>query len=439
MFNYNKKIYGIGGLVTSFLVFYIIYILRYNCNIIISADYRRISDIDFIMFLFYSVSISVFNVSMKIYEFSKIHSIKNSLFSHYLASMFTALIFSFLFYLLKIDYARFVFFSGLLISPLILSVQNKFLFKILFPRSKEYSIYFIGEDKTFTYVKKIVSEYNDIINFKLSDMRKSSVIDSIKNCIILVDHYNVIEETASQTISKYELKGYAVYTVADLFDYLDESIPSDLILNNPLSEFSTYKLNSFYMRYLKRMGDFILSLILIIITSPLMIITAVLIKSSSKGSILYIQKRMGLNGNEFDIFKFRTMYTCDETESCGFTAKNDFRITAAGKILRPFHIDELPQLFNILLGQMSFIGPRPERKEIFDEIIKLYPLFYKRLLVKPGLTGWAQVKHRYVDCIEEMNKKLDYDLYYIKNSSMIFDLKIILYTIETIIFKRGSL
>lgn len=121
-----------------------------------------------------------------------------------------------------------------------------------------------------------------------------------------------------------------------------------------------------------------------------------------------------------------------------FTKKNDKRITHIGRIMRKLRIDEIPQLINVIKGEMSLIGPRPERPELINEIIKKYPLFKKRLLIKPGITGWAQVKYTYVDKIEKMNKKLSYDLYYLNNISFIFDLKIILYTLETIIFRKGA-
>ncbi|HOV14410.1 MAG TPA: sugar transferase, partial [Spirochaetota bacterium] len=164
-----------------------------------------------------------------------------------------------------------------------------------------------------------------------------------------------------------------------------------------------------------------------------------LIKITSKGPIVYKQKRVGFKGKEFYMYKFRSMKLDAESDEAKLTKENDPRITLIGRIMRPLRIDELPQLINIFIGDMSFIGPRPEREEFIKLIIEETPLFKKRLLVKPGLTGWAQVKYTYVNNISQMNKKLSYDLYYINNLSLFFDIKILLYTIDTIIFRRGAI
>lgn len=165
----------------------------------------------------------------------------------------------------------------------------------------------------------------------------------------------------------------------------------------------------------------------------------ILIKINSPGKVIYKQKRATIKNKEFYIYKFRTMKDSTNEDNINFTDEKDNRITFIGRIIRSLRIDEVPQLVNILKGDMSLIGPRPERHEIINQILKKYPLFKKRLLVKPGLTGWAQVKFTYVNRIEKMNKKLSYDLYYINNLSFAFDLKIFLYTIETVIFRRGAI
>jgi len=235
------------------------------------------------------------------------------------------------------------------------------------------------------------------------------------------------------------VKGNKIYTLADIFSYLDQSLPAEIISKNAHFEiFSSYKIYSMYTTFIKRLGDIMISLFLLSIFSPIMMFVAAFVKFTSKGNVFYTQKRVGLKGEEFTMIKFRTMVSNAEKGKAKLAVVNDSRITFIGRFLRLTRIDETPQLLNILKGDMSFIGPRPERKELIEEIIKIHPLFQKRLLVKPGLTGWAQVKYSYVNDISEMNKKLSYDLFYINNISLLLDFKILLYTIETVLFKRGA-
>ena len=177
----------------------------------------------------------------------------------------------------------------------------------------------------------------------------------------------------------------------------------------------------------KRTIDLTLSLILNIILLPIIIIIALLVKISSEGSVIYKQERIGKNNRPFILYKFRTM-KIDETGPL-WTDKNDPRLTFFGKIIRWTHLDELPQLFNILKGDISFIGPRPERTELTD-LYKKLPYYEIRHTIKPGLTGWAQVNYKPSASLKEAREKLQYDFYYIKNRSLILDLLILLKTVR---------
>ncbi len=177
----------------------------------------------------------------------------------------------------------------------------------------------------------------------------------------------------------------------------------------------------------KRIIEFSFSLILSIALFPLMILNAILIKLTSKGSIIYKQERIGENDKPFILFKFRTMKT--DINGPLATEKNDKRVTAVGKILRFTHLDELPQLWNILKGDISFIGPRAERKELV-EFYRQLPYYEIRHIIKPGLTGWAQVNYKPSASLEEAREKLKYDIYYIKNRSLVLDLLILIKTIR---------
>ncbi len=177
----------------------------------------------------------------------------------------------------------------------------------------------------------------------------------------------------------------------------------------------------------KKIIDFCLALFLSIIFLPLILIIAFLIKSTSKGPIIFKQERTGANNKPFILFKFRTMKINEPGPL--WTDKDDKRLTRIGKIIRYTHLDEIPQLSNILKGELSFIGPRAERKELV-EIYSQIPYYEIRHIIKPGLTGWAQVNYKPSASVEEAGEKLQYDVYYIKNRSIILDFLILLKTIR---------
>ncbi|MCR5425493.1 MAG: undecaprenyl-phosphate glucose phosphotransferase [Lachnospiraceae bacterium] len=182
--------------------------------------------------------------------------------------------------------------------------------------------------------------------------------------------------------------------------------------------------------FIKRVTDIVGSLFGIVITSPLMLICAILIKCTSKGPVIFSQERVGLHNKQFKMYKFRTMKVqADEVERKGWTTRNDPRVTAVGRILRRTSIDELPQLFNILKGDMSLVGPRPERPQYVEKFMEEIPRYMVKHQVRPGLTGWAQVNGLRGDT--SIRKRIEYDIYYIENWTYFFDVKIILMTFFT--------
>lgn len=193
------------------------------------------------------------------------------------------------------------------------------------------------------------------------------------------------------------------------------------------------------VRVCKKIFDKILSCIGVVIVLPLFPVIALAIKSTSPGPVLFRQVRTGMHEKEFVLYKFRTMGTDAETRSGAVWAqKDDPRVTRVGKFLRKSRLDELPQLFNVLKGDMSFIGPRPERPEFVENLKKEIPYYSQRHFVKPGITGWAQIKYPYGASVEDAIEKLRYDLYYIKNLSLTLDLLIFFETIKVLLFSRGS-
>ena len=189
----------------------------------------------------------------------------------------------------------------------------------------------------------------------------------------------------------------------------------------------------------KRAIDIVLAAIGVLLGAPIMLLVAVAIRLGSPGPVLYRQARVGKDGRVFTIHKFRSMYKDAEAMTGAVWARaGDPRVTPIGRFLRRSRLDELPQLLNILSGDMSFVGPRPERPEFVAELVKEIPFYGQRHVIRPGLTGWAQVCHRYGATVEDALEKLQYDLFYIKHRSIAFDLFIILETVKTVLMRRGS-
>jgi exopolysaccharide biosynthesis polyprenyl glycosylphosphotransferase len=218
-----------------------------------------------------------------------------------------------------------------------------------------------------------------------------------------------------------------------VYEFLTGKLPTDHISDKWIFDWSVNKSKLKYIR-LKRLMDVALASLFLVVSSPVMLAAALLIKLDSAGPVFFRQERLGQKGRPFKIIKFRTMFVGAENDGPVWTDQNDPRITRVGKVLRKLRLDELPQLFNILQGEMSFVGPRPlAHTSYMDQI-----LFYNyRTLVKPGITGWAQVTFPEGLTIDSTQEKLKYDLYYIKNIGLLLDLAILLKTVRTVIFGHG--
>ena len=193
--------------------------------------------------------------------------------------------------------------------------------------------------------------------------------------------------------------------------------------------------NGFYYEFIKRIIDVILAFIGLIVASPIMAIISIAIKLESRGPVFYCQERVGKNGRVYTMYKLRSMYENAEENGAQWAEEDDPRVTKVGKFIRRTRLDELPQLFNVLKGDMSLVGPRPERPIFTYQFNEQIPGFINRLQVKPGLTGWAQVNGGYKLTPAE---KLEYDLYYIKNRTIWLDIKIMLKTIMVVLTGKGA-
>lgn len=192
-------------------------------------------------------------------------------------------------------------------------------------------------------------------------------------------------------------------------------------------------------RFIKRAVDLIISSILLLLLLPLLIVIAIIIKIDSRGPVFFSQERVGGGRKPYQMYKFRSMISDAEEQSGPVWAENDdARITRIGRFIRMWRIDEIPQLWNVLKGEMSFVGPRPEREFFVKQLDDIIPFYGERFNVKPGITGWAQISYGYGASIKDAIEKLNYDLFYIKNMSLFMDLVIVFRTIKIVIFSRGA-
>jgi len=255
--------------------------------------------------------------------------------------------------------------------------------------------------------------------------------------VIVVSRSSLPLELVDQLL-EIRIKGTRIYDINDFYEKFLLRLPVFNLDQNWIAMSHGFDLihNPMGLR-LKRYLDISIALILGILLLPLILLSAVLVLITSGTPVLFKQVRTGENGIWFTVYKFRTMVADAEFDGAQYASLNDPRITRVGKLMRKFRIDELPQLWNVIVGDMSFIGPRPERPEFISDLRTRIPYYDLRHIVKPGLTGWAQVMYGYGDSTDDAEEKLQYDLFYIKNYSLVLDLAIIVRSIKVILFGTG--
>lgn len=308
--------------------------------------------------------------------------------------------------------------------------------------------------------------YNDITNSKVSngnkfigyirvDEKTDELIEESLNCLgnikdiqNVVEKYNVEEliiaiEPANHKLIENVLVetnklNLRIKIMPDYKDIMAGSVKYNAIFNVPLIELPD-EIMPYWQQLGKRGIDFVVSLIAIFLLIPVYIVLALGVKKSSKGKIFYFQERIGLNGKPFRIIKFRSMH--NDAESDGkpkLSCKTDSRITKFGRFMRKYRLDELPQFYNVLIGEMSLVGPRPERQYYINQIVKIAPHYLVLHKVKPGLTSLGQVKFGYAENVDEMIIRMKYDLLYIENMSIAMDIKVLFYTILIVLKGAGK-
>lgn len=225
--------------------------------------------------------------------------------------------------------------------------------------------------------------------------------------------------------------------VPDLFDVVSGSVKMQNVLGTALIEIN-HQIMPTWQMVLKRVIDVVFALFVLIVLSPLYLLLAIAVKVSSEGPVFFKQARIGLHGKPFFIIKYRTMVVNAEANGPALSSKEDKRITRLGRTLRKYRLDEIPQFYNVLVGDMSLVGPRPERQFFIDQIMPVAPHYKHLQRVRPGITSWGMVKYGYAENIEQMVERLKFDILYIENMSLAMDLRIMIYTIKTIIQGRGK-
>ena len=315
-------------------------------------------------------------------------------------------------------------------------IQNFFhrIFKNKFDFCQEWQI--LGSNEFFIRCSELIKNYKvKLIFANLEEL----ISDSKSKRNIIVEDLSNYPYSYQQKIINLSFKGSNIVSIINWSELILQRIPLTFLSSDELINLfsNVYNDKSFQVR-LKRIADIALSILIIFFSFPFIVIFSILIYFEDFGPVLYFQKRVGKNGETFTICKLRTMKTNAESKGVQWSRKGDKRVTNIGKFLRSTRIDELPQLFSVLIGDMSLIGPRPERPEIDLRLKEKIPFYELRYLVKPGLSGWAQVNFPYGSSIKDSESKLTYDFFYIKNFSFWLDLLIFFKTIRLVSRREGS-
>lgn len=290
---------------------------------------------------------------------------------------------------------------------------------------------FVSMDEKPSYLLSEKTNYLGAFN-KIRQIITDYQVEDIIIAIETSEHNKI-----AAILNELENTNVFIKIIPDMYDILSGSVKMSSILGTPLIEIK-HQLLPEWERILKKIFDYLISIIAVILLSPIYFFTAIMVKMSSDGAIIYQQERIGLNGKPFKIYKFRSMYENAEKDGPQLSSKKDNRVTPWGKFMRRTRLDETPQFFNILKGDMSFVGPRPERQFYAEQLITKAPHYKHLYKVKPGITSWGMVKFGYAENLEEMLERLKYDILYIENMSFLIDLKIMIHTILIIFQGRGK-
>ena len=341
----------------------------------------------------------------------------------------------------------FTFYEGIVLFGIITIFQIAFRYIVIMGVVEKERVVFVGEnDYTEDLLESVKKDgqYVFVTSLNNTDMKAlgKEILElyNTKKFDVLVDFTDKLlrDPKITEKLLQYKLEGLQYYNYLEFYETYENKLPISHLSPKWFLENTGFEIyhNNFNLKA-KRLLDLLFALLIGIFAAPVIVLAAIIVKLESKGPVFFIQERIGEGNKKFNIVKFRSMTTDAEKDGPQWASKNDNRVTKFGKIMRATRIDELPQLWNVLRGEMSFVGPRPEREYFIQQLEKEIPYYNLRHTVKPGLTGWAQVMYPYGASVEDAYRKLQYDLYYIKHHSIPFDVKVLLKTVTIVIFGKG--
>lgn len=438
MSNRYKWIKARKLIIFSILTDFLILIFLLNINNISTQNFsnQSLNLFDAFLILLVWVCISyVFN-RYYFYDFKNIKKLTEKIFSTLMTFIFSFAIFILYFDILINKFS----FNSNVLTTLIVFPFISFVFHFLLNFSRDHYILkkeiwlFVGDFENFKKLKKIYEKENATkitINYYDLENKENEIFENNRGIIL-----ESINEEQKFEISNLLKKEIQIIDLSRWCEIYMDRIPTELLSNIELLK-DVKGGDKIFEERLKRIGDIFISFLLLIFSAPIILLVGILIKIEDGGPLIYSQKRIGKNYSIINIYKIRSMKINSEQHGAKWSTKNDPRITKIGRFIRNTRIDEIPQLISVIKGDMSLIGPRPERPEFYEILQKRIPNFSIRSIIKPGISGWAQVNYPYGSSIEDSRNKLSYDIYYIKNFSLFLDFLILIKTIKIVLLANG--
>lgn len=408
-----------------------------------------------IFFLHLSVPIAIISsliiylgiYSFRTYDTETMKSYTESLIKTTVGTLVSFIVILIIYFFLSKYFNRYFFLYNLLFTIIILPILHKIEYNIYEKHMPVKNYLVIGKKEEIGHIMQEISDKTlNKIQFTQYINPNPTTLEEIINQnalqtktptlhgIVITDPK--LEKTVKPQIEHYKKEGLEVQYLPNMVEKYLNRIPIEVA--QKFKEYYEVIFNNVKEYPSKRFIDILISSIALAILSPVILILSIIILIEDGKPVVYKQQRIGLNEEKFTMHKFRSMKNRANQNEVKFATDEQDRILKIGKIIRPIRLDEILQFYDILIGKMSFVGPRPEQIQLVEEYNELIPFYWARHKLKPGLTGWAQIMYKYSASLEETKTKLSYDLYYVKNRDIFFDLNIIIKTIEAVIWRRGA-